>query len=109
MASMMETLTTLRMNGWMVAVHNDYMLNGQAMTFWLFTHPKTGRFIKGEGKTDAEALEQCAAAALRLSLPAHAGGIVAREEEFAHLDRCLKAPKKPSATILQGAALLRRY
>jgi len=41
----------------MVAVHNDYRLNGEAMTFWLLTHPD-GRWVKGEGKTDAEALNQ---------------------------------------------------
>jgi len=41
----------------MVAVHNDYRLNGKAHTFWLFTHPN-GRWVKGEGKTDNEALVQ---------------------------------------------------
>ena len=54
-----QTLALLRGNGWMVAVHNDYVLNGKAMTFWLFTHSEAGRFIKGEGVTDAEALERC--------------------------------------------------
>jgi hypothetical protein len=38
----------------MVAVHNDYRLNGELHTFWLFT--KDDRAVKGEGKTDAEAL-----------------------------------------------------
>lgn len=47
--------------GWRVAVHNDYRLNGQDHTFWLFTHPN-GRWIKGEGRNDAEALAQCATA-----------------------------------------------
>jgi hypothetical protein len=46
----------LRAAGWAVAVHNDYRLNGEAHTFWLFT--KDGRAVKGEGKTDAEALAQ---------------------------------------------------
>jgi len=54
-----QALAFLRGNGWMVAVHNDYVLNGKAMTFWLFTHSGAGRFIKGEGATDAEALERC--------------------------------------------------
>jgi len=36
-------LSRFRANGWMVAVHNDYMLNGMPMTFWLLTHP-SGRF-----------------------------------------------------------------
>jgi hypothetical protein len=45
----------LRAQGFAVAVHNDYRLNGVPMTFWLLTHPD-GRYVKGEGKTDAEAL-----------------------------------------------------
>lgn len=51
----------LRADGWSVAVHNDYRLNGEAHTFWLWTHPN-GRWIKGEGGTDEEALSQCLAA-----------------------------------------------
>lgn len=46
----------IRALGWVVAVHNDYRLNGEAHTFWLFT--KDGRAVKGEGRTDAEALVQ---------------------------------------------------
>ena len=53
-----QQLEALRDRGWMVAVHNDYRLSGKLMTFWLFTHP-SGRWIKGEGETDAEALLQC--------------------------------------------------
>lgn len=46
----------LRAMGWSVAVHNDYRLNGVAHTFWLFTN---GHFaLKGEGLTDADALNQ---------------------------------------------------
>lgn len=44
----------IRAAGWAVAVHNDYRLGGEAHTFWLFT--KDGRAVKGEGTTDAEAL-----------------------------------------------------
>ncbi len=47
----------LRTNGWAVAIHNDYRLNGEQHTFWLFAN-KDGRYLKGEGKTDAEALNQ---------------------------------------------------
>jgi hypothetical protein len=47
-----------RAAGWTVAVHNDYALNGHAHTFWLWTHPD-GRYVKGEGRTDAEALALC--------------------------------------------------
>ena len=46
----------LRAGGWAVAVHNDYRLNGEAHTFWLFT--KDGRAIEGEGLSDAEALDE---------------------------------------------------
>jgi hypothetical protein len=56
-ASWVIELDNLRTAGWSVAVHNDYKLNGVAMTFWLFTHPN-GRWCKGEGKTDSEAIEE---------------------------------------------------
>ena len=46
----------LRFLGWMVAVHNDYTLDGKRYTFWLFT--KGDRCVKGEGATDAIALNQ---------------------------------------------------
>ena len=57
----------LRAKGLTVAVHNDYRLNGKAMTFWLMTwdtgqHDTFGepisRSFKGEGETDAEALDK---------------------------------------------------
>jgi len=43
--------------GWSVAVHNDYHMNGVPHTFWLWTHP-SGIWVKGEGLTDKQALEQ---------------------------------------------------
>jgi hypothetical protein len=46
----------IRAAGWSVAVHNDYRLNGETHTFWLFT--KGSRALKGEGGTDAEALNE---------------------------------------------------
>ena len=46
----------IRAAGWMIAVHNDYRLNGELYTFWLFT--KDDRAVKGEGKSDAEALDE---------------------------------------------------
>ena len=46
----------LRCRGWMVAVHNDYTLNGTRMTFWLLT--KGDRCVRGEGKTDLMALDR---------------------------------------------------
>jgi hypothetical protein len=47
----------LRAAGWTVAVHNDYWQHGELYTFWLLTHP-SGRWLKGEGLSDAEALNQ---------------------------------------------------
>lgn len=45
----------LRALGLTVAVHNDYRLRGKAHTFWLFTDDDDLAY-KGEGLTDAEAL-----------------------------------------------------
>jgi len=49
-------LDEMRAYGWMVAVHNDYRLNGRPMTFWLFTHPERGIYLKAEGESDLKAL-----------------------------------------------------
>lgn len=46
----------LREEGWTVAAHNDYRLNGVPHTFWLMA--KGDRCVKGEDKTDAEALNE---------------------------------------------------
>ncbi len=46
----------LRAEGWTVAVHNDYRLNNEPYTFWLFTRGDYA--VKGEGRTDAEALRK---------------------------------------------------
>jgi len=54
--SLEEMLEDIRMRGWRVGVHNDYRLNSEDWTFWLFTH-YSGRFVKGEGKSDKKALE----------------------------------------------------
>lgn len=51
----------LRASGWVVACHNDYRLNGEAHTFWLFVNGD--RAVKGEGRTDAEALARVRLAA----------------------------------------------
>lgn len=60
----LDHLTELRAAGWSVAVHNDYRQDGASMTFWLLTYPD-GRWVKGEGATDASALEQAYLAASR--------------------------------------------
>lgn len=63
-----DLLNTLRADGWVVAVHNDYKLNDEQMTFWLFTRAdggadvplgRDGIYIKGEGETDFLALAEC--------------------------------------------------
>lgn len=56
----MDELTRLRDLGWMVAIHNDYRQGGRLRTFWLLTHPD-GRWIKGEGDSDGDAIAECVA------------------------------------------------
>lgn len=51
-------LEYLRERGWTVAIHNDYQLGPQRFSFWLFTHKKSGRFLKEEDKMDAKALDR---------------------------------------------------
>ncbi len=51
-----DLLTSIRHDGWSVAVHNDYRINGCFATFWLFT--KGDRAAKGEGATDEIALAE---------------------------------------------------
>lgn len=50
----------LRDKGLTVAVHNDYRQNGTRHTFWLMTldHKDQCLAFKGEGETDAIALDQ---------------------------------------------------
>lgn len=55
----------LREVGWSVACHNDYRFNGKDHTFWLMT--RNGRSVKGEGETDAIALNQIRSATSRES------------------------------------------
>ncbi len=56
--SVFHSLRQLRERGWMVAVHNDYMLDGTLHTFWLFTSTKGPYFAKGESTEDVYALNQ---------------------------------------------------
>jgi len=60
--SLESLLKAMRREGWRVAVHNDYRLDGKLFTFWLFTH-SSGRWVKGEGKTDREAVSLALASA----------------------------------------------
>lgn len=57
-----EMLRTLRVAGWSVGVHNDYHQRGRRHTFWLFTQ-SDGRYLKGEGPTDVDAVAAVIAAA----------------------------------------------
>lgn len=54
-----STATDLREAGLTVAVHNDYRQDGEPRTFWLMTAVHKGQMIalKGEGKSDEEALD----------------------------------------------------
>src|SRR6266542_606238 len=77
----------LRASGWSVAAHNDYRQNGVAYTFWLLTHPD-GCFLKGEGRTDAEALSIIRAALDQTHSDDHphkAGGMEYWREAAGHL------------------------
>lgn len=65
---MEELLFNLRNDGWHVGIHNDYAIDGRAMTFWLMTHP-SGLFVKGEAATDLGALRICALEASRVFAP----------------------------------------
>ncbi len=78
-------LAEMREQGWSVAVHNDYRQDGQSMTFWLLTHPRAGN-ARGEGRSDAEALEQ-----------AHA-----RAEEALERADALHALEESAAAFLQS-------
>lgn len=44
----------------MVAIHNDYRLDGENFTFWLMTKSfpdGSTRAVRGEGRSDVEALD----------------------------------------------------
>lgn len=61
-----SVLDELRRDGWMVVCHNDYRLNGVLMTWWSFA--RGSQYVKGEGHTDAEALDQCMSAVRDLNI-----------------------------------------
>jgi hypothetical protein len=82
-------LDELRDDGWAVAAHNDYRLDGQSYTFWLFT--RGNQCVRGEGLTDTAALirVQNAIAELGTTLagppPRRKGGV-----ERCLIERCLQ-------------------
>lgn len=53
-------LGQLRSRGWRVAVHNDYEQNGKLYTFWLITHAESGIFLKSEGPSDGDCIDDLA-------------------------------------------------
>jgi len=55
----LDILERLRGGGWMVVCHNDYWLKGELYTFWSFARGR--EYVKGEGRSDQEALEECEA------------------------------------------------
>lgn len=61
-------LDRLRASGWRVAVHNDYQFEGQLFTFYLFTHA-SGLWLKGEARSDLEALQEVARQATEHEMP----------------------------------------
>lgn len=88
----------LRALGWSVAVHNDYRLNGTHHTFWLLS--KGNQCRKGEGHTDAEALDQIRTE-LKLPIPAGpAPGPAALKEDRTHLRAPI--PRNPLRAGLLG-------
>lgn len=91
----------LRAMGLTVAVHNDYRLNGERHTFWLFT-TADGRALKGEGKTDAEALDQVRSA-LASPSPVSLNEIVGVLKLFNLSDdywRMLEMDKRPATSTV---------
>ena len=63
-AKSVNLVDEIRKKGWRVAVHNDYHIGGELHTFWLFTRagslgPSGATVaVKGEGRTDMEALDE---------------------------------------------------
>lgn len=48
--TVLDRVDALRACGWLVAVHNDYLLGGRFHTFWLFV--RGNQAAKGEGLND---------------------------------------------------------
>jgi len=56
----------IREQGWLVACHYDYELEGEFQTFWMFT--KDGKALVGRGTSDGEALEEVRQQLLSLAI-----------------------------------------
>lgn len=59
--SYVEIKGILRMAGWRVGAHNDFHLEAERVwrTFWMWTHPESGRYVEAEGDDDFQALCLC--------------------------------------------------
>ena len=66
--SCITIINALRLAGWRVGAHNDFWSEREQewRTFWMWTHPETGRYIESEGATDLEALSRCHASMVLL-------------------------------------------
>ena len=53
--SLEDTLVELRLMGWRVAAHYEFVLNNQTHTYWLFAHP-CNRLIEAQGDASREVL-----------------------------------------------------
>ena len=84
----------LRAKGWVVAVHNDYRVSGIPYTFWLFTHRHSPRSIRGEGESDAEALDE-----VRREIERQAG------EERRDAWTCCAHPGEPTDHVLPDGSV----
>lgn len=99
----------LRNAGLMVAVHNDYRITGEHFTFWLMVR-EDGMSFKGEGRTDADALDQIRAQVFGESAspaPDAATPVAVAREAFElwYADHWKKATRK-AETIAELAAVL---
>jgi hypothetical protein len=67
--SCITIINALRLAGWRVGAHNDFWIEREQKwhTFWMWTHPETGRYIESEGASDLEALSHCHACMMRLA------------------------------------------
>src|SRR5262249_56205664 len=66
--SCITIVNALRLAGWRVGAHNDFRIEQEQAwcTFWMWRHPKNGRYIESEGTTDLEALSRCHASMVLL-------------------------------------------
>jgi hypothetical protein len=74
-ADPMAIRETLRAQGWLVAVNNDYHLGGRFHTYYQMIHPKLGLAAKGEGETHLEALIEAQEQAVKRMADADMAGV----------------------------------